>query len=117
MTSITHAHPILPCLNWEETTAFYDKLGFALGTFYPDQYLILHRDGVQLHFWKSNDRKLAEASGCYLRCVDADTLHAEFSARGIKCSAPEDRLWGVREFHVIDSNGNLLRIGGPLKAT
>jgi catechol 2,3-dioxygenase-like lactoylglutathione lyase family enzyme len=116
MSGVTNAHPILPCLNWEETIAFYDKLGFALGNQYPDQYLILHRDGIQLHFWKCNDRKLAESSGCNTRCVEADALHAEFVARGIKCSAPEDRSWGVREFHVIDSNGNLLRIGGPLKA-
>jgi hypothetical protein len=103
-------------LNWEETIAFYDKLGFALGNLYPDQYLILHRDGIQLHFWKCNDRKLAQSSRCYIRCVDADALHAEFVARGIKRSAPEDRSWRVQEFHVIDSNGNLLRIGGPLKA-
>lgn len=48
MSSITDAHPILPCLNWEETIAFYDKLGFALGNLFPDQYLILHRDGIQL---------------------------------------------------------------------
>jgi catechol 2,3-dioxygenase-like lactoylglutathione lyase family enzyme len=116
MSSIRDAaHPILPCLNWEETIAFYDKLGFALGNLFPDQYQILHRDGIQLHFWKCNDPKLAESSGCYIRCVDADALHTEFAARGIKCSAPEDRSWGVREFHLIDSNGNLLRIGGPLK--
>jgi catechol 2,3-dioxygenase-like lactoylglutathione lyase family enzyme len=43
MSSITDAHPILPCLNWEETIAFYDKLGFALGNLFRDQYLILHR--------------------------------------------------------------------------
>ena len=76
MSSITDAHPILPCLNLEETIAFYDKLGFALGNLFRDQYLILHRDGIQLHFWKCNDRKLAESSGCYIRCVDADALHA-----------------------------------------
>lgn len=57
MSSVTDAHPILPCLNWEETIAFYDRLGFAPGNLYPDQYLIVHRDGIQLHFWKCNDRK------------------------------------------------------------
>jgi catechol 2,3-dioxygenase-like lactoylglutathione lyase family enzyme len=36
MSSITDAHPILPCLNWEETITFYDKLGFALGNLFPD---------------------------------------------------------------------------------
>jgi catechol 2,3-dioxygenase-like lactoylglutathione lyase family enzyme len=117
MSSIADVHPILPCFNWEETIAFYDKPGFALGNLFPDQYLIPHRDGIQLHFWKCNDRKLAESSGCYIRWVDADALYAEFAARGIKCSAPEDRSWGVREFYVTDSNGNLLRIGGPSKPT
>jgi len=60
-------------------------------TCFIDQYLILHRDGIQLHFRRSDDRKLAESSGCYIRCVDADALHGEFAARGIKCSAPEER--------------------------
>lgn len=64
MTGITHAHPILPCLNWKETIAFYDKLGFAAGDLFPDQDLIMQRDDIQLHFWKSNDGKLAESSGC-----------------------------------------------------
>jgi hypothetical protein len=50
MTSITHAHPLLPCLNWEESIAFYDKLGFAVGNLYRDRYLILQRDGIELPF-------------------------------------------------------------------
>jgi hypothetical protein len=101
MAKVMQSVPILPCLNWEETIGFYDKLNFKVEHFYPDNnYLILQRDGVQLHFWKSTDRKLAEASGCYIRCDDPDPLQAEFAARGVKCAPPENRSWGQREFHI-----------------
>jgi predicted enzyme related to lactoylglutathione lyase len=114
MPQITQAHPVLPSLDWDETTAFYEKLGFAVMQRY-DNYLIVHRDGIQLHFQKCNDRKFAENTVCYIRVSDADALQKEFVANGVKCSPPLDRSWGPREFNVIDCNGTLLRMGGPAK--
>ena len=116
MSRITHAHPVLPSLNWDETAAFYQKLGFSVAHRY-DNHLILQRDGIQLHFQQGNDRKLAENTVCYVRVSDADALQKEFVANGIKCSLPSDRPWREREFNVIDCNGTLLRIGGPPKST
>jgi len=115
MPQITHAHPVLPSLNWDETAAFYEKLGFAVAHRYDD-YLIVQRDGIELHFQKCNDRKFAENTVCYIRVSDADALQKEFAANGIKCAPPLDRAWGQREFHVIDCNGTLLRIGTAAKA-
>ena len=114
MTSlISSAHPILPSLNYDETIAFYQKLGFATTARY-DTYLIVQRDGIELHFWGCTDRKIAENSGCYIRSGDVDALYVEFIANGVTAKAPEDRAWGMREFYVIDSSGNLLRIGQTL---
>ena len=108
------AAPVLPAPDVPATLAWYrDKLGFAIRGEWDGQYGIVERDGVELHFWKSADRALAEASGAYLRTVDADALHASMqgAADGGRISAPSDRPWGVREFEVWDPNGNLLRIG------
>lgn len=115
MPQITDAHPILASLNFGETIAFYQKLRFTRANRHDD-YLIVQRDGVQLHFWKCDERKIAENTGCSVRVDDADALYDEFVASGVKCAPPEDRPWGLREFYVIDCHGNLLRIGAPTRA-
>jgi len=112
---ISDAHPILPSMNYDETIAFYQKLGFTTAARY-ETYLIMQREGIQLHFWACTDRNIAENSGCSIRTPDVDALYAEFVASGVKAKPPEDRAWGLREFYVIDSSGNLLRIGQFLSA-
>ena len=110
---ISDAHPILPSMNYDETIAFYGRLGFATRARY-ETYLVMERDGIELHFWACTDRKIAENSGCVIRTGDVDALYAEFVAHGVKAKSPEDRDWGRREFYVIDPSGNLLRIGQRL---
>jgi catechol 2,3-dioxygenase-like lactoylglutathione lyase family enzyme len=107
---ISDAHPILPSLDYDETVAFYQKMGFTTAARY-ETYLIMQREGIQLHFWKCEDRKIAENSGCSIRTPDANALYAEFIANGVKAKPPEDRAWGLRKFYVIDPSGNLLRVG------
>lgn len=108
---VTAAHPILPAQDMDVTEAFYRHLGF-LSQGRWGGYMILRRDGIELHFWQCDDRKLAENSSCYLRTNDADALYESFGAPpGGKIIPPEDRAWGMREFYVMDPNGNLLRFG------
>lgn len=38
-------------------------------------------------------------------CKDADALHAEFSARGVKLKAPKVAFYGMRQFEVPDPDG------------
>jgi catechol 2,3-dioxygenase-like lactoylglutathione lyase family enzyme len=114
MATVTQAHPILASLDWDKTVAFYEGLGFSVSHRYSD-YLIIQRDGIEVHFWNCNDRRIAESTGCYIRVSDADALYEEFVTNSVKCSPPVDRSWGPREFHIVDPNGNLLRIGGPPK--
>jgi len=105
--------PTLATLDQEETIAFYrDKLGFSLLRRDPD-YLILRRDGFELHFWACDDRLIAENTSCYLRVSDVDALHREIAGRGLDVIPPSLRLWGMKEFYVIDPHGNLLRFGQP----
>jgi catechol 2,3-dioxygenase-like lactoylglutathione lyase family enzyme len=109
---ITHARPVLASLDHAATAAFYAKLGFSVAVHDPD-YLIMGRDGIELHFWRCEDRRIAEAMSCYLRSPNVDALYREFSesAGEIEMSEPRDYEWGMREFYVWDPNGNLLRFG------
>ena len=109
--SVNAAHPILPSQDLDATEMFYRQIGFlSQGRF--GSYMILRRESVELHFWLCADRKIAESSSCYLRTPDADELHRSFGAvSGGKVTVPEDRPWGMREFYVMDPNGNLLRFG------
>ena len=90
-------------------------LGRTLSVRHPD------RGTLEIHFF-THDTLLPEESsaGCYLRVADVHGLHQAFAAaqlpgKGIpRMDAPEDKPWGMREFAVVDPDGNLLRIGQKL---
>ena len=107
---IARAHPILASLDFDRTVTFYRRLGFA-PVVRMDNYVIVRRDDIELHFWKCEDRNVAENTSCYLDTIDVDALHAEFIANGVKATPLANREWGRREFYIIDSSGNLLRFG------
>ncbi len=116
------AIPTLPSRSVETTVEFYRKLGFD-GKIWgaPYRYAILTRGTLEIHFF-THESLLPEQSsaGCYLRVADVDGLHQAFAAaqlavKGIpRMDAPEDKPWGMREFAVVDPDGNLLRIGQRL---
>ncbi|MCO6390488.1 VOC family protein [Aliihoeflea aestuarii] len=109
------AIPILPSLDIARTRRFYEeKLGFS-GEHYEDEdYLIVTRGEIELHFWRTDDEKLPPVSSAYIRGRDVLALHADFTARGAeKISEVMSRDWGMTEFYVWDPDGNLLRIGLP----
>ena len=104
--------PILASLDIAETVAFYrDHLGFTPG-WQDGGYAILKRDAMELHFWLAADRTHPENTACYIRGGQVAALHAEFAARGVPgLSAFEVKPWDMREFHLVDPHGNLLRFG------
>ena len=104
--------PVLVSLDIGETARFYSqRLGFAVLARHAD-YLIVARDGCELHFWLCAERHIAENTSCYVR-GDTRALHAEFAARGPALAPPQERPWGMRELYVIDPHGNLLKFGEP----
>ena len=104
--------PVLASLDIGETARFYSqRLGFAVLARHAD-YLIVARDGCELHFWLCAERRIAENTSCYVR-GDTRALHAEFAARGLALAPPQERPWGMRELYVIDPHGNLLKFGEP----
>lgn len=111
MTDPARCIPILASLDLAESLAFYgDHLGFA-GERWGD-YAILRRDAMEIHFWLARDRIHPEHTSCYVRGGQVPALHAEFIARAVPGLSPfEVKPWGMKEFHLIDPHGNLLRFG------
>jgi catechol 2,3-dioxygenase-like lactoylglutathione lyase family enzyme len=119
MTERDLAIPILPARSLRETVAFYARLGFEgeiMGV--NDDYAILTRGDLELHFFAHPEVVPAEShAGCYLRVVDVDAIHRAFAAAALprhgipRIDVLGDKPWGMREFAVVDENGNLLRIG------
>jgi uncharacterized glyoxalase superfamily protein PhnB len=53
---------------------------------------------------------------CYIYVRDADSLHAELTAKGANVqSEPVSQPWGLREFEVIDLEGNQIWFGQPFE--
>jgi catechol 2,3-dioxygenase-like lactoylglutathione lyase family enzyme len=113
--------PILPARDLDETRAFYERLGFQAPGWWPTEfggYAILRRGDLSMHFFLfpdiSSDQNYAQ---CYWRVKDVDALYAEFAGAGLprqgtpRLEPVEDREWGMREFSIIDPNGNLVRVG------
>jgi len=109
--------PLLPSLSIVQSRDFYrDQLGFDEIVHEDRDYLIVRRNFVghrmEIHFWLTDDRKLCEASGVYLRGAGIDALHEEFSRRAVpKLSPMTARPWGMEEFYVWDPHGNILKFG------
>jgi catechol 2,3-dioxygenase-like lactoylglutathione lyase family enzyme len=109
---LTRGVPVLAALDMERQVAFYrDRLGFSVRAVYPDPYALLERDGVELHLWGCPDRHVAENTGCYLRVDGIEGLWQEYRDNGVNVRPLVVKPWGMREFEVIDPDGNLLRFG------
>jgi hypothetical protein len=107
------AIPVLASLDLEESAAFYEKIGFRIGARF-DEYLIVHRNSIEIHFWKCDERHIAENTSCYLRVTDVADWYIAVSAHDLspgRMSDLEDRVYGMREFYVWDPHGNLIKFG------
>jgi uncharacterized glyoxalase superfamily protein PhnB len=114
--SILMACPLLASADLKRSVNYYvDKLGFSKRAL-SDGHAIVERDGVELHFWPCTDRHIAENTSAYIRVNDIEGVHRTMrrAAEGGKITEPQDRDWGMREFYVIDVDGNLLRFGQPV---
>lgn len=112
------AIPILPSRSLSDTLAFFQGLGFEGEIHRHGDYAIIRRDSVELHFFTVRALVPAESSAmCYIRVSDAEGMFRAFAAaalprKGIpRMDALEDKPWGMREFAIVDPDGNLLRIG------
>jgi catechol 2,3-dioxygenase-like lactoylglutathione lyase family enzyme len=111
--TFTRVMPTLASLDYDRTEVFYrDKLGFRTLT-KVDDFLSMERDGFRLHFWRCTDVYIAQNTSCYVYVTGVDELYAEYQAEGVvhPNSQLGDRGYGVRDFAILDVDGNLITFG------
>lgn len=112
---LTAIIPKLPMRDPTTTRAYYtQQLGFKVLADHGN-YLIVERDGAQIHFFHFADLDPHTNYGqVYIRTNDVDALNAALIARGTPIhpnGALQTKPWGMREFAVLDPDHNLLTFG------
>jgi len=106
----TAAIPILPSSDLDRTAAFYAHAGFTDAE-HHDDYLLLHNDGVELHFAHHD---AVTPGTCVIRVTDALKMWKQLRDLGVDgVGEIADRDYGLREFVLTDPDGNQVRIGSP----
>ena len=111
MVRMTAAVPIIPARDTGSGAAWYrDQLGFDV-VHVEREYAVLERDDVGVHLWGPSGIE-PEASMTMFRIgvTGIDELYEDCGRRGIvHPNTPlEEKPWGLREFAVVDGDGNLL---------
>ena len=117
------AVPILLSRDLRETLAFFERLGFENRGAPPEEwgYLIIGRGTAELHFTEDlSVDPLRTSSMCYLYVDDAERVYEDWAdavdpdpATGSRIVAPVTTDYGMREFALVDTSGNLIRVGSP----
>ncbi len=118
---LTAIHPKLPMRSKSVTQQFYlEKLSFHQpgSQNYPD-YLMIARDGIEIHFFEFRDLDPKENYGqIYIRTDDIDGLYQSL-LDGKVAIHPAGHLqmkpWGLKEFSILDPDNNLLTFGESLR--
>lgn len=99
------------------TKDFYvTKLGFRnFGNADFDDYLMVEKDNVQIHFFAFRELNPQENYGqVYIRTNDIDTLYQSLLDNEVSIhpnGALQIKPWGQKEFAILDPDNNLLTFG------
>ncbi len=108
------AIPVLISTDIERAAETYGSKGFAVVNA-AHNYLILRRRAVELHISSVAQIPEPQCVSAYIRVSDVDEWHSAFkNGNSKRLSGVEDKPWGMREFHFVDDDGNLLNIGQML---
>lgn len=114
---LTAIVPKLPMRNKAATKAYYiNQLGFTdIGTTDYNGYLLLQKEGVEIHFFEFTELDPAENYGqVYVRTTNLEELYNELLNKQVGIH-PAGHLhtkpWGQKEFSLLDPDNNLLTFG------
>ncbi len=113
---LTDINPKLPMRNKAQTKEFYlNKLGFQqFGNDY-DEYLMVQKDNIQIHFFEFKELDPKENYGqVYIRTNDIDELFQSVLDKKVAIHPAGDlqtKPWRQREFSLLDPDNNLLTFG------
>ena len=124
--------PIFPSSDFDRTVEFYGRIDFVEGARYGDEYLIIdHPAGLELHFYAAKVKPRTNDHGAYVRFDSLDELDALYARWNGLTNTPAfaradgkigrmhnavDTDYGMREFALLDADGNLLRLGSDLES-
>lgn len=112
---LSSVHPKLPMRNASRTKDYYvQQLAFDIRGEY-DNYLIVGKDQVELHFFLSPelDPRLNDGQ-VYIRTNSIHAYYQELLDRGVSIhpnSPLAQKPWGQIEFALLDPDNNLLTFG------
>ncbi len=114
-----NAVPKLAALDIPASIGFYEQIGFSK-RWQEENYAVLVRDGIEIHLWKCEDKRIAENTACRINVRGIQELYEEFQA--LKLVHPNDPLklkpWNLWEFSILDRDGNLITFSeNPNKET
>lgn len=117
---LTAVHPKLPMRNKAATKAYYtNQLGFTQVGGDHDGYLMMKKDGIELHFFEFANLDPADNYGqVYIRTSNIDELYQALHDRNVAIhpnGALQTKPWGQREFALLDPDNNLLTFGETMK--
>lgn len=122
MSNDIKVHSIAPIIAVRDSlaaAAFYSKhLGFGLEFIMPDDsYAVLSLQGQHIHLTQTDDESALKATAnnatyfIAVTGIDAYWAEVEASKPPTKVNPLETKPWGVREFHILDLDGALIRVG------
>jgi catechol 2,3-dioxygenase-like lactoylglutathione lyase family enzyme len=109
------ALPELPCSDVSAAVAYYvDVLGFRIN--YQQHDLgVMDRDAITVLLIARTERH-AGIGSAYVYIEDADALYTELRAKGANLQGhPVSHPWGLRDFAVLDLDGNRITFGQPFE--
>lgn len=109
-------HPKLPMRKINSTKEYYiNQLDFQLVGEY-ENYLIVEKDAIQIHFFLFEDLDPKENYGqVYIRTNEIDQYYETLIEKQITIHPNgklETKSWGQKEFSLLDPDYNLLTFGG-----
>lgn len=114
---LTAIIPKLPMRDRKLTHDYYvNKLGFKyIGSDDFEQYLIVERDNLQIHFFEFKTLDPKENYGqIYIRTNKIDELYKSMLDNNVEIHPNghlENKPWQQREFSLLDPDNNLLTFG------
>ena len=114
---LTDINPKLPMRSKAATQDFYiNKLGFQeFGTADYNGYLMVQKDGIQIHFFEFKELEPNENYGqVYIRTDEIDKLYQSMLDKKLSIHPAghlQTKPWGQREFSILDPDNNLLTFG------
>jgi len=107
--------PELPLADVPAGVTYYQEvLGFKIN-YAEGDFGVMYRDDCTLLLIPRRERHTGIGS-CYVYVNDADALHAELVKSGANVQGePVSQLWGLRDFAVLDLEGNRLTFGQPFE--